>query len=90
MKKHNADEVETIDVFLNEEKFPKAFKAKLEELVESGMTEESAKHFIEMNPFQMELYYSKDSGLFMVETEAVDGGSIINPYTGKELEECEF
>ena len=36
----------------------------------------------------MEMYYSIDQGLFLVESEAVESDSeIYNPYTGEELDE---
>ncbi len=88
MKKHNSQEVEVIDVFLSETQHPIAYKAKLKELIEeSGMTKEEAEHFIRTTPFQLELYYSYNQGLFGVESEAVESTDIINPYTGETLEE---
>jgi hypothetical protein len=87
MKKHNVNEIEYLNVYLTEDLFPKAFGAKLKELIGCEMTEQEARKHIGRTALQMELYYSPDSGLFMVESEAVEGGTIINPYTGKELEE---
>jgi predicted nucleic-acid-binding Zn-ribbon protein len=89
MKKNNTGTEEVIEVSLSEEKFPIAFKAKLDELIEQGWEEEDARDWLSRVTFQMELYYSKDQGLFMVESEAVEAITIFNPYTGDELEECE-
>lgn len=86
MKKHKAGEVEIMDVFIDEHKHPQCFNAKKEELIESGMTEKEAMDFIRCTPFQMELYYYKFNGLFLVESEAVDSTQIFNPYNGAELE----
>jgi len=89
MKKNNAGTEEVIDIFLSEEKFPIAFKAKVDELVGQGWEEAEAREWIPKVTFQMELYYSVDQGLFMVEAEAVESIAIFNPYSGDELEECE-
>ena len=89
MKKNKAGTEEVIEVTLSEEKFPIAFKAKLDELTEQGWEEQGAKDWLSSITFQMELYYSKDQGLFMVESEAVENIPIFNPYSGDELEEEE-
>ena len=87
MKKANSDQIESISIIIDKIKFPIAYKAKLDELIGCGVSKRSAEKFISSTPIDMELYYSKDSGLFMVEAEAVESGTIINPYTGEELEE---
>ena len=87
MRKHNSDEVESMEVFLSKSKTPIAYNKKVNELVRCGMTKEEAENFVDTTPFEMEFYYQDDLGLFMVEAEAVEGCTIINPYTGKELEE---
>ena len=87
MKKHNSDQMEVIDIFIDEHKHPIAFKTKLDELVNSGLTIQQAKEYIYTTPFQMELYYQTDCGAFMVESEAIESTEIYNPYTGEQLEE---
>ena len=80
---------EVIEIRLSREKTPKAFKEKLEELIEEGAfnTEKEAIEWIEKNPFVMEIYYERGSGLFLVESEALENGDIVSPYTKELLEE---
>lgn len=87
-KLNNSDEYEPLDTIeLTEEKFPKAFKAKVEELMEEGCSsEEEARKIIKDMKFELEVYYEKGSGLFAVESDAVESGTIYSPYT-KELGE---
>lgn len=82
---------ETIQVYLNEETFPTAFKAKLEELIEQGFSEEDARRWLLSTPIVLELYYEKDSGLFAVESEALEScpESIHSPYSGVPFKENE-
>ena len=35
----------------------------------------------------MEIYYERGSGLFLVESEALENGDIVSPYTKELLEE---
>lgn len=76
------DEVETVEIYLDETKHPRAFKTKLRELIDSGMTEHDAREFIRETPFDMEVCYDFNRGLFMVECETVGSTEIYNPYTG--------
>ena len=64
---------------------PKVFQAKLEELLEEGVcsTEEEAEKLINDMEFELELYYEKGTGLFAVESEAVESGTIYSPYTAE-------
>ena len=80
---------EVIEIRLSREKTPKAFKEKLEELMEEGAfnTEKEAIEWIEKTPFVMEIYYERGSGLFLVESEALENGDIVSPYTKELLEE---
>lgn len=89
LRKHNAEEVETIDIYLSETKTPIAFARKVKELLDAGnyATEEEAAKFVRNTPFEMEFYYSLDQGLFLVESEAVESTEIYNPYSGEELDE---
>ena len=70
---------ETITIDLRD--YPKAFKAKVEELLEQGSvdTKEEAEK-IASEPITLELYYHKHCGLFAVETEAVECGGLVSPY----------
>ena len=87
INKHGHEEV--IEIRLSREKTPKAFKEKLEELMEEGAfnTEKEAIEWIEKTPFVMEIYYERGSGLFLVESEALENGDIVSPYTKELLEE---
>ena len=91
VKLNNSDEYESIGKFkLTEEKTPKAFKAKVEELVEEcGMTEEQAKALVKDMEFELEIYYEKGTGLFAVESDAVESGTIYSPYTAELCEDAD-
>ena len=91
MKFNDADKVESIEVRLSKEKTPIAYAAKVAELVKDcGMTEQEAENQVDDFVFEMEMYYSPSMGLFMVEAEAIGGGAnLVDPYTGKEIEENE-
>lgn len=89
MKKHNSDQYESIDVWIDEHRHPIAFKNKVEELVEGGMTEQEAINFVRTTPIELEIYYKKDAGLFGVEAEAVESGTVYDPYSGKEMDEAD-
>jgi hypothetical protein len=78
---------EVVDIYLDPNKHPKAFGLKKEELVSAGLSEKNAETFIMTTPIQMELFYSKDRGLFAVESEAVGNTDVYDPYTGIELTE---
>lgn len=57
MKKYNTDNIDTIEVKINENEHPQVFKAKMEELIESGCSEDEARKFINDSTFVLELYY---------------------------------
>lgn len=90
MKANKVGQEEVIEVRLSREKTPIAFQNKLNELMEQGAfeTEEEAIYWIESNPFLLELMYEKDAGLFAVESEAIEGFSLVSPYTQEPIE-CE-
>jgi hypothetical protein len=93
VKLNNSDEYEALDTIkLTKEKFPKAFKAKVEELIEEGVcaTEEEAEELIKDMVFELEVYYEKGTGLFAVESEAVESGTIYSPYTAELCEDAEL
>lgn len=85
------DKYESIMVILDEKKYPIAHQMKLEELMEQGAfrSEAEAKEWINTTPIELELYYEKHSGLFAVESDAVDNIShtLCSPYTKAEFEE---
>lgn len=87
MRKHNADEMETIEIYLSETHTPIAFQKKVDELIENGLTADEAKQFVRTTPILMEMYYEKNAGLFMVEAEAVECADISSPYTREYLED---
>lgn len=87
---NNSDEMEFVEVFLTKEQTPIAYEAKKKELMENGLSEKEAIKFLLETPFIMELYYHKDNGLFGVESEAVDSGTIYSPYTGELCEEAKY
>lgn len=84
---NDIDDVETINIRLRKDHYPKLFQKKLDELLESGAfdNEESATRWIEETPITLELFYEKDSGLFAVEMEAVDTDNIVSPYSQKTI-----
>lgn len=89
MKKANSDQMESIEFYLDKTKQPIAYNAKLKELIGAGMTKVEAENFIDETPLCLEMYYSADQGLFMVESEAVESCEIYNPYNGEMLEESD-
>lgn len=88
MKANKVGQEETIEVLLTRSTFPIAFQNKLNELMEQGAfdNEEDAIKWIESNPIVLEIMYEKDSGLFAVESEAIECGGIVSPYSGEEIE----
>jgi len=82
-KLNNADNYEALAPFkLTKEQFPIAWNAKVEELMEEcNMTREEAEDVVKDITFELEIYYEKGTGLFAVESEAVESGFIASPYT---------
>jgi hypothetical protein len=89
MKANKVGQEETIGVLLTRKSFPIAFQNKLNELMEQGAfdSEEEATRWIESNPIVLEIMYEKHSGLFAVESEAIESGGIVSPYSGEEIED---
>ena len=71
---------------LDKEHTPIAYQNRLEELIECGLTKQEAEEAILTERIHLEIYYSKGSGLFAVDCEAVESGTIYNPYTSELLE----
>lgn len=91
-KFNNAADAEIIHVILSQDKFPIFFKQKVDELIEEfNLTEEEARKQVEGMEFTLELCYQQGSGLFAIETEAIEqsGNNLFNPYTGEHIEECD-
>lgn len=86
---NSVDDYESIMVRLTKRDFPIAFKAKVEELMESGAFNDSreAEEWVENTPINLEIYYDKHSGLFGVEAEAIECGAtaICSPYTAEPM-----
>ena len=90
MKLNSVEEYEPIGTIkLTKERFPIAYNNKIEELLEEGAceTREEAEKVMKDAEFNLELYYHKGYGLFAVESEAVESGTIYSPYDGSLCEE---
>lgn len=76
-------EPETISILLTPDRFPVAYKNKVEELVKSGAfnTEEEASEWVRTTPIELELIYEPDSGLFALESDAVATDTCTSPYS---------
>ncbi len=74
---------ETIDIYLNPDQYPVAFRNKVDELMEEGPFDnnEDAETCVRQNPITLELYYEKGIGLFAVESYAVEAEAAFSPYT---------
>ena len=86
MKLNNSDNYESVTITLSKEKTPIAWEQRVQSLVNSGMLVEEAIIFAN-EPIEVEMYYNIDAGLFLVECEAVESGTIYDPYSGELLEE---
>lgn len=72
---------ETMDIFLSPDHLPKAYKMKVEELMDDcGMSQEEAE-VQALEPIECEFYYQKSAGLFCVESGCTECyGEIPTPY----------
>lgn len=88
-KLNSAETYEPITVTLSETSNPIAYNNKIEELVEQGLfpTKEDAIKANRVIEIELELVYHKHSGLFAVESDAVESGTIYSPYSGELCEE---
>ena len=91
VKLNNADNYEPIQILLDEHKYPIAFKNKVDELMEQGAfnSREEAENWVRKTPIECELYYKKHSGLFAIESGAVESCCVYSPYSGKLCEEAD-
>ena len=79
------DTYESVMITLTPTEFPKAFKEKVDELMEEGMFDnrEEAEAWVTDAPIELELYYEKGNGLFGVESGFVESVSeFTSPYGG--------
>lgn len=91
VKLNNSDSYEPLIVRLTEAETPIAYNNKIEELVEQGVYP-SKEEAIKDNPIieiECELYYEKHSGLFAVESGAVESNYVYSPYSGELCEEAD-
>ena len=83
---NSADNYESINIVITKDRYPIAYQAKMEELVEDGVYEtiEDAEINNPRIEIELELYYDKGCGLFGVEAEAIASSaeSICSPYSG--------
>jgi hypothetical protein len=85
MKLNAAGNEEILILKIDETQHPIAYKAKLNELIQAGMTEQDARNTINQG-IVMEVYYATNQGFFLVESEAIESTEIYNPYDGTECE----
>ena len=89
-KLNNSDQYDSMEIFLTEDKFPTAYANKLKCLMDgAGMTEKEARHEISTIPIEVELYYEVGAGLMLVESGAVESGTIYSPYSGELYEDSD-
>ena len=74
---------EFIEITLTPNRFPIAYKNKVDELMEQGAFDkrEDAEKWVQTNPIPLEIIYEKHSGLFGVESEAIESNSCSSPYS---------
>jgi len=88
MKKNDSEHYESVEIALDPIKFPIAYAAKVNELIDCGFSKEEAEKEA-LRPIEMELYYENGLGLMLVESEAVESTPIYSPYTKEQYEEYE-
>ena len=78
---------ECIEVLLTPTKYPTAYKNKVDELMEQKAfdSREEAEHWVQTNPICLEFIYEKHSGLFAVESEAIEANACTSPYSGLDV-----
>jgi hypothetical protein len=78
---------ECIEVLLTPTKYPIAYKNKVDELMEQKAfdSREEAEHWVQTTPICMEFIYEKHSGLFAVESEAIEENACTSPYSGLDV-----
>ena len=77
------NEPQLIVFFLDENKHPQAYQAKLQELIDSGMSEIDARKYIAHTPIELELIYEVNEGFFAIEPDATECELYNSPYSKK-------
>ena len=74
---------EVIYVTLTPGVYPIAFKNKVDELMEQKVfnTKKEAEDWVRATPIALEIIYEKHSGLFAVESEAIETDTCSSPYS---------
>ena len=88
LKLNNLEEMEVLTVKLSKEKTPIAWKNRVQSLLNSGLTRKEAEEFAS-EPLDLEMYYNQNAGLFLVECDAVESGTIYDPYSGELMDEAD-
>jgi hypothetical protein len=88
MKLHNSEQMENMQIFLSKEKTPIAFEQRVLSLINSGVNREEAEQMAS-EPIDVEMYYNVDAGLFLVECDAVESGTIYDPYSGHLMDDMD-
>jgi len=82
---------ETIQVILSKEKTPRAFELKVLELINiCGMSREEAENNVSTTPFEIELMYSYNLGLWGIESEPLDSIEPFCPFSGVQIENSDY
>ena len=89
MKVNPLSEIETFDIYLDRNKYPKAFKGAVDAMIENfpNLSREEVEKQVEHLPITMELYYCEDQGLMAIESEALSSITPYNPYDGTKFDE---
>lgn len=88
IKLNDANQYEPIEISLSPAKTPIAYKNKVHELIGCGLSCEEAEKEA-LKPIELEIYYETDCGLFLIESDAVESGTVYSPYTGKLCDEAD-
>lgn len=89
LRENSVEQREPINITLDKVNTPIAYGNKIKELVEQGLYEdiESAEQDYPQFKIDCEIYYQKHSGVFAVESSAVESDIIYSPYTCDWLDE---
>ena len=88
MKFNNSDNYEAVKIYLTKETTPIAWEQRVISNMNSGASREDAE-ILASEPIEVEMYYNVDAGLFLIETDAVESGTIYDPYSGDLFEDFE-
>lgn len=76
---------QTIEIRITKSKYPLLWERKVKELTQQGLSESDAERILGDWVVTLDLYYEIGSGLFAVETDAVESGSIHSPYSDSDI-----